>query len=60
MEIKQDERVWEVVLRLNSKKCPYIYYPADYHGCKILSDIRPGEDYCVKERCPMRNTNEEA
>ena len=55
MKIHKDEREWELVLRFSSSQCPHLYYPANYHGCRIRQEGAEKDDRCRLELCPFRN-----
>jgi hypothetical protein len=46
----EDPREWEVTV--NRRKCPVVYYPANYIGCKLLPDSYK----CTFEDCPLKTT----
>lgn len=48
----EDPREWEVTI--NRRKCPEVYYPANYVGCRLLPDCR-----CTLDICPLRKTEPE-
>ncbi len=55
VNVRKDERDWKVVLSFKKDDCPYIFYPADYHGCghpfyKDRHDIVE----CTLENCPAK------
>lgn len=50
----EDPREWEVTI--NRRKCPAVYYPANFVGCQLLGDA-----HCTFENCPLkakRKTNQ--
>jgi hypothetical protein len=49
----EDPCEWEVTI--NRKKCPSVYYPANYVGCKLL----PNGYKCTLENCPLKVKSEE-
>ena len=53
MEIIKDDRKWMVKLRLANTSCPYLYFPANYHGCRLLQTSLE-HDECTLENCPKR------
>lgn len=44
----EDTREWEVTI--NRRKCPAVYYPANYVGCQLL----PDGSKCTFENCPLK------
>ena len=57
MNIIKDDREWTVKLLLLNMACPFLYYPANYHGCKLLLGLE--DDYCKLENCPKIEPEEE-
>ena len=51
MAIKKDDREWLVVLKFQNKDCPYLYFPANYHGCDLKSNLLGFNDECTLENC---------
>jgi len=47
--IRKNVKKWNVIIP--DWECPNIYYPSDYHGCKILPD---DNDRCTFENCPNK------
>ena len=47
VNIIKDSRKWKVTITLDNENCPYLYYPANYHGCKE----RGVDDDCTLENC---------
>ena len=52
VNIKKDNRKWKVALTLDNDECPYLYYPANYHGCRVLGDE---DNDCSMDDCPYRS-----
>jgi len=44
----EDPREWEVTI--NRRKCPLVYYPANYVGCQML----PSGCRCSLDNCPLK------
>jgi len=36
VHVFKDKRDWSVNLILPKDECPYLHYPANYHGCELL------------------------
>jgi len=51
MKIIRDPREWRVNLTLDNNHCPFLCFPANYHGCRLQQN---GEEYCTFESCPKR------
>ena len=51
----KDTRLWHIVYICHNEDCPYLYYPANYHGCRH-PDRHIDDDYCIKEKCPIIST----
>ncbi len=34
VDIIKPETSWNITLVFNNRECPYLIYPANYHGCK--------------------------
>lgn len=50
VDIQKDNRKWTVKLTTTNEKCFYLYYPANYHGCRLLENTL--DDSCTLENCP--------
>ena len=48
VNVISDQRTWEVVHTFKNDECPHLYYPANYHGCRLLPIDK---DYCTLENC---------
>ncbi len=55
VSVRKDKRDWKVILTFKKDDCPYVCYPADYHGCKhpFYKD-RPDIPECTLENCPTK------
>ena len=51
VDVIKDERNWLVNLTFIKDDCPFLRYPANYHGCYLLEN---GEKPCTLENCPRR------
>ena len=49
VNVIKDNRSWTVTHEFKNIDCPFLYYPANYHGCKLLLQ---GEGRCTLENCP--------
>ena len=49
VKVTYDPREWEVELIFKNKDCPHLYYPANYHGCRLLHE---DSCECNLEDCP--------
>lgn len=56
MNIIKDKRQWKIQVNLNNEDCPYLFYPANYHGCYLVPEIQHEDDkgMCRLENCPLR------
>ena len=52
VDVIKDNRSWDVKLILGNIHCPYLYYPANYHGCRIRHTFGENNDGCTLEDCP--------
>ncbi len=52
VNVIKDQRRWTVIHKFKNTDCPYLCYPANYHGCKLLLN---GEGACTLEDCPSPN-----
>ena len=52
MEIHKDDRKWVVRLHFDNENCPNLYFPCNYHGCSLLTDVT--DDKCTFENCPFK------
>ena len=50
MKIIKPKDTWTICI--NNNKCPFLYYPSNYFGCKLLPD-KDGDNYCNKDKCPI-------
>ena len=50
VNVVYDKRKWRIVIEMDNEECPYLYYPANIHGCKVLGENAE----CVLENCPYR------
>lgn len=54
--IEKPKENWKITDIIDNKYCPYLYFPANYHGCS--HPLRKGqdlneEDVCKKDKCPI-------
>ena len=49
VEIIKDSRTWVVCLEFEKDNCPHLFYPANYHGCRLLPE---DDNECTLENCP--------
>lgn len=54
MEIKRDDRVWDIVIVRCSDRCEFLSYPANYRACNYQSVEHPGETPCNMDICPIK------
>jgi len=50
--VKKDNRQWAVKHLFLNDSCPFLYFPANYYGCKLLDGMRDNE--CTLENCFRR------
>jgi hypothetical protein len=50
--VKYPRDTWNVSILVVNKRCPFVYYPADYIGCLIRKENCVGDE-CQKENCPF-------
>ena len=57
MKIIKDDREWEITINIKNEGCIFLYYPANYHGCKHPEHKtnKRKEGYCTYEDCPIRS-----
>lgn len=53
--IIQDKRKWQVVHEYTNEYCPHLYYPANYHGCRLLP---MDNDSCTLENCRHKSSKQ--
>ena len=51
VNVIKDERQWKVVHEFDNGTCPFLYYPANYHGCKLLDEQ---DNLSTLENCPRK------
>lgn len=49
VDVIKDKRKWLVTHTFENTKCPYLFFPANYHGCHLLP---MDKDSCTFENCP--------
>ena len=56
VDVIKDGRKWMIQVNVNNEDCPYLYYPANYHGCKLVPDYNHDDEkgHCSWENCPLR------
>lgn len=56
VDVIKDSRQWRIQVDLPNEDCPYLYYPANYHGCKLVPDVLHDDEkgYCTLENCKLR------
>ena len=52
-----DERKWRISLDMNNEDCPYLYYPANLHCCRMSENE---EEECTLENCAFVITRGDA
>jgi hypothetical protein len=53
MNIEKDERKWKVQLILDNEDCPYLYFPANFYGCKYGDENHSKDQRCNYDTCPF-------
>jgi len=55
MIIIKDKREWIIQAILKNEDCPYLFYPMNWHACKLLQKSEYDEYVkCTLENCPIR------
>lgn len=50
VNVIKDERIWEVTDTYLNDDCDHLFYPANYHGCRLLDE---DHNKCTYENCPL-------
>ena len=64
MKVHKDERKWSVTITMDKSECPFLSYPANYHGCTERERLNPttmGRDEtwdCNMDSCPYKSSDE--
>ncbi len=56
VNVIKDDRKWKIQVDLENTDCPYLFYPANYHGCYLVPEYKHDDEkgYCTLEKCPLR------
>ena len=52
--VLKDDREWTVECIFPNAECPYLFYPRNVHGCKLLRRRGIDDDECNMDTCPLR------
>ena len=57
VNIIKDNRKWKVEIKVENDECIFLYYPANYHGCRHPEHKtdKHKEGYCTYEDCPIKS-----
>ena len=54
VNVIKDERTWKIYPELENHECPFLYYPANIHGCEYDDQRHYEGKECNMDSCPIR------
>jgi hypothetical protein len=58
VNVIKPKQEWKVVAEFSSKNCPFLVFPANYHGCSY-DGLYSDAPSCSPEACPIKKDSKQ-